>query len=238
MPLARVVYLFAVLGRPHPPALDNPLLEPVAPEVDRERALSSPDPWLVSAALFLARKGYGSLRPQVVLERWGRLPHLWEQVCTGQALLYLATRPQGEWQTLQATPPTSSGSWPALKPIPAGKQEWVEVWTLRRGAETFLSPRYLARIGCQRLRLTRWHKVRGGADTPRVRRWKGDTGPRWQPGRRRWTAPRDCRQGYLVLPPGHYTLDFLARHAHRRSRGFACREGRLTRVVIAVTPHI
>lgn len=235
LPLARAVYLFVVLGRPHPRPLDNPLLEPVAPEVDLEQALASPDPWLVSAALFLARKGYGTLKPQAVLERWGRLPHLWDQVCTDQALLYLASRPRQEWQTLQAENPDIQRELARLKPIPAGKRGWVEVWTLWRGADAFLSPRYLGAVGCPKLRLTSWREAQGRATT---RRWKGDGGPRWQPDQRRQTGPQDCRKGYLALPAGRYGLDFLGHHAHGRSRIFTCQEGHLTRVVITVTPHI
>ncbi len=234
LPLARAVYLFVVLGRPPARTVENPLLEPVAPEVDLERALGSPDPWLVSAALFLARKGYGSLRPQAVLARWGRLPHRWDQVCTDQALLYLASWPRKKWQGSPAASPDIQRELARLKPLPAGKQGWVEVWTFRRGTNAFLSPHYLGRLGCRRLRLTSWRKAPGG----QVRRWRGDSGAAWQPDRRRWIGPRDWRKGYLALPAGRYQLGFLSQHAHGLSRVFVCRKRRLTRVVITVMPHI
>lgn len=93
----RVLYLLAALGAPNTKKPSNPLLEPMAPEVDLAEAVSSPDPWLVSAGLWLARHlGSDAVDPRAVLRRWQARPDLWDDACTRQALLLLATRPAAE----------------------------------------------------------------------------------------------------------------------------------------------
>jgi len=65
----------------------------VRPDLDIRQALASADPWLVSAALFLARKGEASLASEDVLRRWQSRIDLWDAECTTQALLFLASHP-------------------------------------------------------------------------------------------------------------------------------------------------
>jgi len=55
--------------------------------------LNSPDPWMVSTILFLARKKKEMISPQDVIRRWESRPDLWDDVTEDQALLYLATYP-------------------------------------------------------------------------------------------------------------------------------------------------
>lgn len=55
-----------------------------------EDFIESTDPWLVASALFFARKTGSSLTPNDVVKSWQRNIHLWDDVCTEQALLYLA----------------------------------------------------------------------------------------------------------------------------------------------------
>jgi len=55
--------------------------------------LNSPDPWMVSTILFLARKKEAKISPQDVIRRWESRPDLWDDVTEEQALLYLATLP-------------------------------------------------------------------------------------------------------------------------------------------------
>ena len=60
---------------------------------DAQDCLNSPDPWMVSTILFLARKGEVKVSPQDVIRRREGRPDLWDDVTEEQALLYLATLP-------------------------------------------------------------------------------------------------------------------------------------------------
>ncbi|MBN1865800.1 hypothetical protein JW916_00780 [Candidatus Sumerlaeota bacterium] len=64
-------------------------------------AIQSPDPWLVSAALFQARKGRMQIGPAEVIRRWESRPDLWDDVCTQQALLYFASLDSDTSPTLE-----------------------------------------------------------------------------------------------------------------------------------------
>jgi len=94
----RLLYLAVAVGREHSePATEN--AEYVLPEIDIVGALRSADPWVVSAALFVARKRQIELDIDEILARWqGRMP--WDEVCTEQALLYLAGRRPAELETV------------------------------------------------------------------------------------------------------------------------------------------
>ncbi len=52
--------------------------------------LQSHDPWLVAAAMFMARKNEQTLSPQEIINRWEKRPDMWDDRCDEQALLYLA----------------------------------------------------------------------------------------------------------------------------------------------------
>jgi len=89
LPPERFLYLIAVRGTEHgspPPSGDTW----ATPALDLSKAVLESDPWLVSAALFHARKTDLSLEPEMILRRWRSGP--WDEVCTEQALLYLARR--------------------------------------------------------------------------------------------------------------------------------------------------
>ena len=70
---------------------------------DPAKLATSLDPWLVSAALFLARKGELKVEAQKVINRWEERPDLWLEVCDEQALLFLATLPRDELESLEVT---------------------------------------------------------------------------------------------------------------------------------------
>ena len=87
----RFLYLAVTMGKEH--------IEPargagkyVLPEIDLHASLDSADPWVVSAALFMARKQDIELEFQNLLARW-QSSNPWDESCTEQALLYLASRP-------------------------------------------------------------------------------------------------------------------------------------------------
>ncbi len=91
----RFLYLAVAAGEEHsaPPADGGAY---VLPDIDLPAALASPDPWVVSAALFLARKQDIEIDLKDLLARWQGL-QAWDEACTEQALLYLASRPLGEF---------------------------------------------------------------------------------------------------------------------------------------------
>lgn len=92
LPVERYFYFMAVAGREPEETDPDSLLTPALPDVDPAALISSPDPWLVSAALFLARKNCGVVSAQSVINRWSSRRDLWDDVCTGQALLFLASQ--------------------------------------------------------------------------------------------------------------------------------------------------
>ncbi len=87
LPLDRFLYLCVVEGeghgKPAPPGVTWAL-----PGIDVPQAILSPDPWVVSAALFLARKNGVELDPGAILHRWES--GAWDAECVQQATLYLA----------------------------------------------------------------------------------------------------------------------------------------------------
>lgn len=69
----------------------------IVKEVDISREgvmelIKSYDPWIVSAGLFLARKEKLLIPVHEVLRCWSDVPHLWDETCTEQALLYFAAQ--------------------------------------------------------------------------------------------------------------------------------------------------
>ncbi|MEX1309470.1 MAG: hypothetical protein AB1Z65_03540 [Candidatus Sulfomarinibacteraceae bacterium] len=85
----RLVALAVAEGRAHrdPPASESSVW--VLPEIDLADAIDRSDPWLVSAALFLARKQNVELDAAAVVARWTG-PKPWDDECSTQALLFLA----------------------------------------------------------------------------------------------------------------------------------------------------
>jgi len=87
LPAVRFLYLSVVEGREHetsPPENTGWAL----PKIDAARAVLSPDPWVVSAALFLARKT--ALRLDLADLATRRRGRGWDAECSRQAILYMA----------------------------------------------------------------------------------------------------------------------------------------------------
>ena len=90
----RLLYLAVAIGTEHAePASENG--EYVLPDIDLPAALESADPWLVSAALFVARKQRFEVDIGALLKRW-QGSNAWDEACTEQALLYFASRPAAD----------------------------------------------------------------------------------------------------------------------------------------------
>ena len=67
----------------------------VLPDIDLLATLGSADPWVVSAGLFIARKQGIEVDLGDLLARW-QGSSAWDETCTEQALLYLASRPAAD----------------------------------------------------------------------------------------------------------------------------------------------
>jgi len=213
LPLARFLYLCVVAGQPHPRPPANRMLEYALPRLDLKRALASPDPWLVSAALFLARKGLGRLRARAVVERWQAWPDLWDQVCTDQALLFLAGRPRSELAGLKVGQSPGDLDLARLKPLAPGRGCPVQALIFWVGSLKLAATDYLGKAHCARLR------VRGASPDSR------DEKP-------------PCSGEALRLAPGKYILRYLSSRAQGQSQAFTCRAGGGVRLVIPVMGHI
>jgi hypothetical protein len=96
----RLLRLVGTHGREHTePAQEH--AEYVLPALDLHAAIESPDPWVVSAALFLARKQQVDLDLDTLVDRW-QSEQPWDEVCNEQVILYLAGRSS---QDLDRLPP-------------------------------------------------------------------------------------------------------------------------------------
>jgi hypothetical protein len=85
----RLLALAVAEGRAHRDPSPSKSSVWMLPAIDLAGAIDRSDPWLVSAALFLARKQNGGLDAAAIVERWtGARP--WDDECSRQALLYLA----------------------------------------------------------------------------------------------------------------------------------------------------
>jgi hypothetical protein len=99
----RLLFLAVAVGAEH----DEPAGEKssyVSPVIDIPSSIENADPWVVSAALFMARKQEVEIDPDDLMERW-QSPLPWDETCTEQALLYLAALPEAELATLTNPPP-------------------------------------------------------------------------------------------------------------------------------------
>ncbi len=213
LPLARFLYLCVVAGRPHPRPPSSSVLQYALPRLDLVRALASPDPWLVSAALFMARKGLGRLRARQVMQRWQARPDLWDQVCTDQALLFLAGRPRAELEGLKPGDAMLGRELLRLRALDPRKAAGVRVWLCWAGSLDPASAHYLRRPDCAGLKVS---------DATRPQR-------RLSPA---------CSAGFLRLAPGKYHVEYVSSRARGRSMAFPCRPGLVVRVVVPVLGHV
>ena len=219
LPLARLIHLYAVLGRDQIRNKPDPLLMPTAPWVDLNRALAASDPWLVSAALFLARKGQGRIEPRNLIDRWRARPDLWDDVCTEQALLFLARMAPGELARLKIRDAFPGGKVSDLEPLGPGGRARAEVWFFWRGSPGPGTRDYLKRVDCSDLLIVPKKK-------------SNDKQALTSKGEHQTPAPETCRSGILELPDGEYRLSHRKDRARGRSRAFEVGKGWITRVVM------
>ncbi|MCB2187869.1 MAG: hypothetical protein KQJ78_15720 [Deltaproteobacteria bacterium] len=223
LPLPRLLHLYAVLGRepPRPPA--GCLTTPATPRVDLAAALASPDPWLVAAALFLARKGQGRLTPAAMLDRWQARPDLWDEVCTAQARLFLAGQQALAVRELARQNPEAAPLWDGLRPWSAGEPPGVRV-LLGRPAAGEPGPRGILRPAAGLALRFRPADAPGAPDAPDA---PGAPGP-----------PRAEAGGLWPLPPGRWVITYAQGRERGQSRPVYLGPTRGVRVVLVVRGEV
>ncbi len=238
LPFDRYLLLNLLYGRENPKQTENPLLVWASPYLDLSEAVQSPDPWIVSAALFMARKGGGAIPPQAAVDRWQQRPDLWDDICTEQAMLYLAGFAP---ETLSAVRTSSEDIKTHIRDLlgaPARGESLAQVLGLPTEAPVPHNSRYLTRLPCEGLKILRLTEVDGkNARSKTVRRWSGDESTPYKTTRlenHEWK----CIKGLLTLPPGRYSLKYLRKRVQSTQRVFQCQEDRITRVVIPVFGQI
>jgi hypothetical protein len=118
----RLLALAVAEGRAHrdPPASESSAW--VLPEIDVADAVDRSDPWLVSAALFLARKQNVELEAAAIVARWTG-PKPWDDECSKQALLYLAGGAHGDDDSGWRVDPRLADEAAAIQPARPGEIE-------------------------------------------------------------------------------------------------------------------
>jgi hypothetical protein len=113
LPMERFFFYMVVEGKEGEGAI---------PRVDPAASIQEPDPWLVSTALFLARKrGDVKLPLPLLIRRWEDRPDLWDSICTQQALLFLAKQSPGTLKDLKIQNPDIEMKVKRLKHIDPGE---------------------------------------------------------------------------------------------------------------------
>ena len=98
----RFCNLLIVEGHAQPTASTESLLIPSSSQFNLQSALDSADTWLVSAAIFFARKQKKpTISAQAIIDRWEKRPDLWDEQCTQQFLRFIAPLDSAEKKSLQ-----------------------------------------------------------------------------------------------------------------------------------------
>jgi hypothetical protein len=238
LPFNRYLLLNLLYGRKNPKQTENPLLEWASPYLDLFKAVESSDPWIVSAALFVARKRGGAISPQAVVDRWQRRPDLWDDICTEQAMLYLAGFGPETLLAVQVSNEDIKTHVRDLLNAPAKGRSRAQILGFNMAAAEPNDSRYLTRLPCEGLKIMRLTKADAkSAPKKTVRRWSGDKSTPYK------SAPlenheRKCIKGLLTLPPGRYSLKYIRKRVQGRQCVFDCQKCRMTRVVIPVFGQI
>ena len=200
-------------------------------------ALASDDPWLVSAALFMERKGGASIDVDDLAARWKRRKDLWDEVCTDQALFLLASLSQDIVKGFAADDEDIRSRVKRLD-IPSPDECPVQVvcfWKMGAGLteNEFFAPG----SGLRLKRLERNEDIK-------IRRYAGDDPSRYNYETVSVTtiAPEQIVDGVLRLEPGMYSFQYvegggsegMGGSVYGNSAVFSCSAGRFVRVLIPV----
>jgi hypothetical protein len=189
---------------------------------DTKRPLiGSRDPWLVSAAVFLARKHQIKVEPRDVIERWKERPDLWDETCAGQALLLLA----------RLTPEV-------LKKIPVGNadiERELQKLAPAKVNEAAVEPQLFERMTRPALDLS----LVGFSS----RIWLEDPKAEASKGTEKDLSAELNKRGYILVPAGSYALRFVSGSAgqhgeyagmYGRSNTFTAKRGLFIRLLVPV----
>lgn len=202
----RFCYLLIVEGHSQQ-ASDNSLLIPSTSQFNLQSALDSADPWLVSAALFFARKQKTpTITAQAVIDRWQARPDLWDEESTRLALHFLAQLDSKAYGVLQVSNDDIRLALEDLRPVPDGN--------------SYLSPLLFSALGKQfsgidastgiTLIELRENEEKNGV----VKRWAGDDNhySNLEPVMERKITDVDLEYGAIAVVPGVYQIVFNSVH--------------------------
>ena len=238
LPLGRFLFLNLVYGNEHPIPTKDPLLKPAYPRLDLSKAIHSPDPWIVSAAIFMARKEGGGIPPEILIRRWQQRPDLWDDICTEQSMLYLAGFKKEVLKTIRVTHTDVREQLGKLLESPVPDEGQVQVLAFWMGELAPTDSRYLHALSCGGITVKEYVRAHGKpAHNRTVQRGSGDQDTQYEAVALKPGAIR-CRNGILTLSDGAYSLKYAMDQAHGGSRTFHCRKGRMTRLVLMLFGHI
>jgi len=232
LPLGRFLFLNLVFGNEHPVPTKDPLLKPACPHLELSKAIHSPDPWVISAAIFMARKEGGGIAPETLIRRWQQRPDLWDDICTEQSMLYLAGFEKEVLRAIRVTNTDVREQLEILLKSPVPDQGQAQVLAFWMGELSPANSRYLHSLSCKGLTVKGYVRSHGKpAHNRTVQRWSGDQNSEYDAVTLKPGAVK-CRNGMLTLPDGTYSLKYLVDQANGSSRTFHYRKGRMTRLVL------
>jgi len=168
---------------------------------DIQILLDSPDPWVISTVLFLARKDQLTINPVRLIKRWERRPDLWDTITDDQVLLYLATLKPVILKTLKL-PQEIAEKFKAIlgnkKPSNEKSATVTPKFILsHNGKEISLSKVTLIRLS--------QHKREGT-----MQRWTGDTAFQYSYKEisREDIILKDLKEKTITLEPGYYQFKY------------------------------
>jgi hypothetical protein len=238
LPLGRFLFLNLVYGNEHPEPTKDRLLKPASPHLDLSKAIQSPDPWVVSAALFMARKQKGGITLEAVIKRWQKRPDLWDAICTEQAMLYLAMFKRDILRAIRIDSSDVREQIEILLKSPVPDENRVQVLAFWMGELATTESLYLNPLSCQGMTVEDYERTpEKPACEATVARQSGKYNSEYKAFPLKPDAFK-CRNGMLSLAAGTYLLKYRVKNAHGSSRTFHCRTGRMTRLVVMLFGHI
>ena len=203
-----------------------------------EEGLKSMDPWIVSGALFMARKSGSIEFARAVIQRWEKRPDLWDDVCTDMALLYLAILPPDKLNGLEINDSFIQTSMRKLTAIPEGTC-FVHLMFFQSVPEPHLD---FSQHNVDLFRYRRGKKQ----DTKRFAGDKTDYYDMTVEDKISLRA-NDFSQGIIPLNPGYYSFRHIsgsggsrgmAAVTHGKTGIFECKNGMFIRLFCRLTPGV
>ncbi len=202
----RFCYLLIVEGQSQQ-ASRNSILIPSTSKFNLKSALDSADPWLVSAALFFARKQKTpTITAQAVIDRWQARPDLWDEESTRQALHFIAQFDSRAYRELQISNEDVRMALEDLQPVRNCKSYLSPLLFSSRGKQL---PTMGDSTGITLIELRESEKKIGV-----IKRWAGDDNhySKLEPVSERKITEADLEYGAIVVTPGVYRIVFNSVH--------------------------